>query len=162
MTSSGRTQNFQSLPFHYLPKYCLIGTLWRHCFHPRCWLEEKKKQLPLHCKALQKCFSIRSAEHKSFCLPNFPILCLNFLLTFLWKAMFPLFLGIANLICSWQQCANIYCIKVPKQRENSHSFSNFISNGSQHFIRTSEAIQKKSKNQVSNYIVNIIQDESLN
>lgn len=89
-------------------------------------------------------------------------LCLTFLLTFPLKSHVPFALRNKESYLFWQQCANIYCIKIPKQSKKTDGpFLNFISNGSEHSIRVSEAIQKRKKNQVSNYIVNIIQDESL-
>lgn len=94
----------------------LLKTLF---FYPRCWLEEKKKQLPFTLK-LFKMFLKQSDQQStkvSACQISPSPLCLNFLLTFLLKSHVPFALRNSESYLFWQQCANIYCIKVPKQRE---------------------------------------------
>lgn len=100
----------------------------------------------------------------SSCQVSLSPFCLNSLFTFLLKSYVLSTLRNNKSYLFWQQCENIYCIKIPKRsKKNNGPFLNFISSGSKHFIRTSEAIQKRKekKNQVSKYIVNLVQDENL-
>lgn len=108
----------------------------------------EKKETAFYIKALENVShtSYQQNTKVSSCQMSPSPLCLNFLLTFLLKSRVPFALRKNESYLSWQQYANICCITVPKQSKKTNSpFLNFISNGSKHFIRTSEAIQRRKE-----------------
>lgn len=104
-------------------KIVLLKTL---CFSTLDVGWEKKDTVAFYIKALQNVSqTIRSAEHKSFCLPNFPKSPLLEFSSHFWKAMFPLHLGIANLICSDSSVQTSIASKFPSGGKNEYCFSEF-------------------------------------